>query len=105
MRNFFKDLLSSDIAPLARARLLVALAAFALMAGITIASQIQFSAKPLQVRELAGKQVSMEKFADIFLGMDQMVMHSHYQLLWVSNAVIFMGALLLLCALKDGSRK
>jgi hypothetical protein len=57
------------------------------------------------VRELAGRDVSMEKLADIFLGMDQMSMYSHYMSIWLVNLVIFLGAVLLLTAIRESPKK
>ena len=105
MRTFFRHLFGNDVHPVARLKLWVAFLACFLMVGITLAGEIQFAAKPLQVRELAGRNVSMEKLADIFLGMDQMSMHSHYMSIWLANFVIFLGAILLLLAVRENPKK
>ena len=105
MRIFFKHLFGSDVHPVARLKLWVSFLAFVLMIVVTLASEMQFAAKPLQVRELAGRDVSMEKLADIFLGMDQMSMHSHYMSIWLANFVIFLGAILLLVAIRESPKK
>ncbi len=105
MRIFFKHLFGSDAHPIARLKMFIAFAAFALMIGVTLFSELQFASKPLQVRELAGRDVSMEKLADIFLGMDQMSMHSHYMSIWLVNVVIFLGTILLLIAIRESPKK
>jgi hypothetical protein len=57
------------------------------------------------VRELAGKQVSMEKLADVFLGIDQIALENHYRRVWTYNGIIFLGAMLLIGALKENGKK
>lgn len=105
MRTFFKNLFGSDVHPVTRLKIFIAFAAFALMIGVTLVSELQFANKPLQVRELAGRDVSMEKLADVFLGMDQMSMYGHYMSIWLTNLVIFLGAILLLVATRESPKK
>lgn len=88
-----------------RVRILIALCGIIAMVLLTVISHFSYSTRPLQVRELAGREVSMEKLADVFLGMDQMSMENHYRTMWTYNGIIFLGALLLLRALKDTSKK
>lgn len=105
MPAFFKHLFGSDTSVSLRLRLLISAVAIAGMAVLSIASEVSYSSRPLQVRELAGRQVSMEKLADIFLGMDQIALENHYRRIWTFNGIIFLGALLLVVSLKDGGKK
>ena len=105
MPAFFKRLLGHDLHVLDRTRILIALCGIIAMVLLTVISNVTYTNRPLQVRELAGREVSMEKLADVFLGMDQMSMENHYRSLWTYNAVIFLSALLLLRSLKDSAKK
>jgi hypothetical protein len=95
----------NDIHPTVRTRVLIAFSAFVLMIGVALVSELQFASKPLQVRELAGRDVSMEKLADIFLGMDQMSLYGHYMSIALTVIVIFLGAILLLTAIRESPKK
>ncbi len=101
----FSFIFGNDMNPTTRIRVLISFSAFVLMIGATLVSELQFMNKPLQVRELAGRDVSMEKLADIFLGMDQMSMLGHYMSIWLSVLVIFLGAVLLLMTIRESPKK
>lgn len=105
MLALIKRLFGNDLHSMDRARILISVCGIVLMVALTVVMDLSFGTKPLQVRELAGRQVSMEKLADIFLGMDQMSMANHYQRLWTYNGVIFLSALLLLRSLKEAGKK
>ena len=105
MPNFLKHLFAQDMSSSQRMRLLISAIAIAGMAFLSIAGDISYSSRPLQVRELAGRQVSMEKLADIFLGMDQIALENHYRRIWTYNGIIFLSALLLITSLKDAGKK
>lgn len=101
----FKHFLGAETSQRQRLRIFIAFLAFAAMIAITVTFQLSYDSRPLQVRELAGREVSMEKLADIFLGMDQMALENHYRTIWTYNGIVFLGALLLLKSLKDATKK
>ena len=75
------------------------------MIAVTVIWDMTFNNQPLQVRELAGRNVSMDKLADVFLGMDQIAAQNHYHRLWTYNGIIFLSAILLIRCLKDAGKK
>jgi hypothetical protein len=101
MRAVLRSVLGADTSPLQRLRLLLSVAAIILMVGITVLLQVQFTNRPLQVRELAGKQVSIEKMSDVFISMDLRALQRHFLTTWTWNGVVFLGAWLLLSAVRD----
>lgn len=105
MPALIKRLFGYDLHTLDRVRILISVCGILIMVALTVVTDVNYTSKPLQVRELAGREVSMEKLADVFLGMDQMSMENHYRRVWTYNAVIFLSALLLLRSLKDAGKK
>lgn len=99
LKHFF-----SGDASLQRVRTTIVGAAIVLMIVVTAISEIRYSSRQLQVSALAGRQVSMEKLADVFLGMDTIAMENHFRRLWTYNGMIFLGALLVFGALKDAKK-
>lgn len=104
MPAFFKRFLGNETGT-QRLRLLISGAALGVMALISIVADVSYSNRPLQVGELAGRQVSMDKLADVFLGMDQITLENHYRRIWTYNGIIFLGTVLLLLSLKDAGKK
>ncbi len=65
-----------------------------LMLGFTVVQEITFSNRPLQIRELSGREVGTDKMVEVFLRMDELALRQHYLFVWTVNGVIFLSALL-----------
>lgn len=93
-------------APLSqRVCLLVSLLAVVLLIGFTGVQEMRYSSRPLQIAQLAGREVGTEKMADIFIRMDELALRQHYLFVWTLNGVIFLSVLLLLKALGVATKK
>ncbi len=76
--------------------LFVSAVAVVLMIGFTSLQEFMFSKRPLQIKELAGREVSTDKMVEVFLRMDELALRQHYLLVWTVNGVIFLSSLLVL---------
>lgn len=88
-----------------RVCLLVSILAVVLIIGFTGVQELRYSSRPLQIRELAGREVSTDKMADVFIRMDELALRQHYLFVWTLNGVIFLSAILLFKALGASSKK
>lgn len=71
--------------------------AIVFMIGFTVVQHLKYVNQPLQIQGLAGREVSTEKIADVFLRMDELALRQHYLYVWTFNGIIFLSTLLLLC--------
>lgn len=83
--------------------LLISILSIVLMIGFTGFQEIKYTNRPPQIAQLAGREVSTEQMADVFIRMDELMLRQHYLFVWTLNGVIFLSAILLLKVL--GSSK
>ena len=105
MPAFFKHVFGNDIHISQRLRLAVTGIAILGMIGVTLMESASYNNRPPQVGALSGKNVSMDKLADVFMGMDEIALERHFHRIWTYNGIIFLGALLLVTSLKDAGKK
>lgn len=81
------------------------LGAVVLIIAFTGLQQIKYGNRPLQIQELAGREMSTDKMADVFIRMDELALRQHYLFVWTFNGIIFLSTFLLLKALGAAPRK
>jgi|GEM_PF-2348061 len=84
---------------------IIAVCSVVLIAVLTLVGQLQIHSRPMQVRELAGRNVSMDKLADVFIAIDQITIARHFASMFIVNVTVFLSALLLIVAIGSSSQK